>query len=72
MLRLFSFRELIGKLLKIGVINAAGALGFFQSALQLLDQSAGDVDRIDVLGLIWSTVATSLLEHINMVGLHQL
>jgi hypothetical protein len=62
-----SFQELIGKLVKIGVINTAGALGFYQSTLELLDRSAGNADKLEALAQIWSTVAACLQELINVV-----
>jgi hypothetical protein len=64
-----SFRELIGKLLRIGLINSAGALGFYQSIFDLLNHSAGNVDQLEVLGQIWLVIAASLNEHINKVTL---
>jgi hypothetical protein len=58
---------LIGRLTKIGVINTSGALGFYHSTLEMLDRSAGNVDKVEVLAQIWSTIAASLQELINMV-----
>jgi hypothetical protein len=52
---------------KIGVVNTAGALGFYQSTLELLDRSAGNADKLEALAQIWSTIATCLQELINMV-----